>query len=188
MIKPYGKYEDSELFAALKEKKAIAEAAFAELYSRHSQRIYAYCLRVTGSPEDARDIFQDTFTKFYRSANHKDIEVDNVPAYLLTIARNHCINYKRNRKIIFNFDDYNFSTNDTGYEQKELLELVGRALDTLDFEYRETFVLRQYHGLSYKEISKITGDSIAAIKNRVWRAKEKIKQVLEPYLEDLSNI
>jgi RNA polymerase sigma-70 factor (ECF subfamily) len=112
--------------------------------------------------------------------------MDNMPAYLLTIARNLCINYKRNSKITMTFEDYRYYTHDTGYEEKEMLDLIARALETLDFDYREAFILRQYHGLSYKEISKITGDTLSTIKNRVWRAKEKIKKILSPYMEDMS--
>jgi RNA polymerase sigma-70 factor (ECF subfamily) len=75
---------------------------------------------------------------------------------------------------------------DQGYEQQELLEIIARALELLDFEHREAFVLRQYHGMPYKDISELTGENISTIKNRVWRAKEKIKEILEPILEDLS--
>ncbi len=185
MEKPVGKYSDSELYSKLRGSKKEAETAFAELYSRYSQRIYAYCLRVTGSQDDARDIFQETFTNFYNSSKNKE-RLENIPGYLITIARNQCINYKRNLKISVNIEDYNVFSTDTGYEQKELLELIARALELLDFEYREAFILRQYQGMSYKEISKITGDSITAVKNRVWRAKEKIKDILEPYMQDLS--
>ena len=185
MDKPYGKYNDLELCHALCGDKKVSEAAFAELYSRYSQRIYAYCLRVTGSAEDSKDIFQETFLKFFDSTRaNKDI--DNISAYLLTIARNMCINYKRNNKITYSIEDFNVAINDEEYERKELLQLIARAMEVLEFEYREAFVLRQYHGLSYEEISLITGETMYTVKNRAWRAKEKIKNILEPYLEDLS--
>ena len=145
MEKPVGKYSDSELYSKLRGSKKEAETAFAELYSRYSQRIYAYCLRVTGSQDDARDIFQETFTNFYNSSKNKE-RLENIPGYLITIARNQCINYKRNLKISVNIEDYNVFSTDTGYEQKELLELIARALELLDFEYREAFILRQYQG------------------------------------------
>ncbi len=183
--KTYSKYSDSELFAFLHDKKEIQECAFAELYSRYSQRIYAYCLRVTGNPDDARDIFQEAFLKFFKSAQNQQY-LENVPGYLLTIARNLCLNFKRDKKINVDIEDYTFRTNDKGYEQKELMDLISKALDLLEFDYREAFILRQYQGLSYKEISDITGNSVAAVKNRVWRAKEKIKTILQPYLNDLA--
>lgn len=181
----FSKYCDRELYQLMLDGGTHAEYAFAEIYSRYSHRVYAYCLRVIGNPEDARDLFQDTFFKFYNS-KQSTFEVDNIPAFLLRIARNSCLNFKRNKKTTFNFDDYNFSTNDQGYEQRELLQIIARALECLEFEYREVFVLRQYHNLSYNEIAEITGDTISNIRNKVWRAKEKIKNILEPILEDLS--
>lgn len=185
MQNSFSKYDDSEIFNALKGKKNEAESAFAELYARYAQRVYAYCLRVMGTPEDAGDIFQETFLKFYSSvSSHK--EMDNIPGYLLTIARNMCLNYKRDQRTTFNIDDYNIKVNNNDYEKQELLQLISMALELLEFDYREAFVLRQYQGLTYTEIAEITGDSIPAIKNRVWRAKERIKEILTPYLEDMS--
>lgn len=186
MNKSFSKYSDPELYCMLREKKPRAEAAFAELYARHSQRVYAYCLRVTGNQEEANDIFQDTFYKFFESAK-TNRNIENVTGFLITITRNLCLNYKRDKKINLDLDNFSFSTNDTHYEEKEMLELIARALEFLDFSSREVFILRQYQGMSYKEIADITGDSAAAIKNRVWRAKEKIKEILEPYLEDYKN-
>ncbi len=186
MNKKISKYDDLILYSMLCGKKSEAEDAFAELYARYSQRIYSYCLRTMGTPEDAKDIFQEAFLKFFDSAK-SNTKVENIPAYLLKITRNICLNFKRDKRIVLNIDDFHVSTNDQGYEQKELLQLLSMALDVLEFDYREAFVLRQYQGLTYKEISAITGESISAIKNRVWRAKEKIKEILTPYLEDMSN-
>jgi len=185
MNSDFSTYSDSELYALLRGKKQDAEGAFAEIYGRYSQRVFAYCLRVTGSHDDSKDIFQETFLKFYSSAQSKGI-IDNVGGYLLTIARNICLNYKRDEKISYQIQDYNVRSNDIGYDQKELLQIVSRALEVLEFEQREAFVLRQYHGLSYTEIAQILGDSETAVRNRVWRAKEKIKNILQPILEDLS--
>ncbi len=185
-MKNYGKYSDNELYASLSGEKPVAEAAFAELYKRHSQRLYAYVLRVLGNPEDANDVFQEAMLKFFDSAKEQK-NLDSVGAFLITITRNLCLNFKRDKKTGVNIEDFLPYTNDRSYEQKEMLDLIASSLDLLDFEYREAFVLRQYHGFSYKEIAEIMGESIASSKNRVWRAKEKIKSILEPYLQDMSN-
>lgn len=182
----YSKYVDAELVSELKEGKRKAEKAFAEIYTRYSQRVYAYCLRLTGHQEDAQDIFHETFVKFYDYARKKKI-VDNIPSLLITIARNIMLNQKRDKKINVNIDDFQLKSNDQGYDEKELLQLIASAMELLEFEQREAFILRIYHGLSYPEISKITGESLTTVKNRAWRAKEKIKNILAPYLEDLSN-
>ena len=187
MADRYSKYNDSELFHALKGNDQEKEAAFGELYTRYSQRVYAYCLKVVGNETDAQDIFQEAMLKFYDSAI-KLKRLDNVPGYMLITARNICLNFKRDKKKTFNIDDYQFFTNDSGYEKKELLQLLSTALELLDFDYREAFVLRLYHGMTYKEIAEVAEISVSAAKNRVWRAKDKIKEILAPYVEDLSKI
>ncbi len=181
----YSKYKDGQLYLLLKGNKEEAEAAFSEIYSRYSQRVFAYCLRVVGNSEDAKDIYQEVFIKFFKSANEKQV-VDNIPSYLIVTARHLCINHFRSQKSSVQIQDYQLVTNDEGYEQKELLQLISNALEMLDFEDRESFVLRQYQGLSYNEIAVIVGDTVTAIRNRVWRAKEKIRNILSPYLVDLS--
>lgn len=186
MSKPFGKYSDAELVIAIKRSEQEAEAAFAELYSRYSQRTYAYCIRVTGNVEDANDIFQEAFLKFYDSIHRTD-EVKNPGAFLLMITRNICLNFRRDKKKTVTIEDYQLHTHDKSYEQKELLDLIAHALECLNFDQKEAFVLRQYHGMSYKEIAEIVGETASTIRNRVWRAKERIKEVLSPYLEDIVN-
>lgn len=180
------KYTDSELHKMLKGSRIRSEEAFQFIYNKHSQRIYAYCLRVTGHPEEANDIFQEAFYKFYHSIKKMD-DVTNIGGLLLTITRNLSLNYNRDKKSTFNIEDYNFSTYDDSYENKELLDLISKSLELLDFGYREIFVLRQYQGLSYKEIAEITGSTVSGVKNKFWRAKERIKEILEPYLIDIEN-
>ncbi len=180
----YGTYSDAELVAELNESRNKAEKAFAEIYTRYSQRLYAYCLRMTGHEQDAQDIFHETFIKFYEHSQNNKI-VDNIMGLLTKIARNILINHKRSEKITMNIEDFKIRSNDRGYEEKELLQLIGRAIELLEFEYREAFILRMYHGFSYNQISKITGESVDAVRNRAWRAKEKVKEILAPYLEEI---
>ena len=182
----FEQYSDSDLLKMLKGSKKESEEAFQYIYNKHSQRIYAYCLRVTGVPEEANDIFQDAFFKFFNSIKKFD-KVSNIGGLILTITRNLCINYNRDKKSKFNIDDYNFSTFDSSYENKELLDLISSSLELLDFDYREIFVLRQYQGMSYKEIAKLQDSTETAVKNKFWRAKGKIKEILKPYLIDIEN-
>lgn len=185
MLKKLSKYSDKELFKALKSKKSESEAAFSEVYARYSQRIFAYCLRVIGSEDDAKDIFQETFISFYNSIEKHDY-IDNIYGFLIRTARHLCLNYKRDKKVMLDFNNFNICTKDEDFEKKDLMQIVSSALELIDFDSREAFVLRQYQGLSYKEIAEITKEPISTVKNRAWRAKEKIKDILSPILEDLS--
>jgi RNA polymerase sigma-70 factor (ECF subfamily) len=57
-------------------------------------------------------------------------------------------------------------------------------MELLEFEYKEAFILREYDGLPYNEIAEITGTTITNAKSRVFRAKQKIKEILQPYLQE----
>lgn len=181
----YSKYKDNELYTLLRGRKEDAEGAFTEIYARYSQRVFAYCLRIIGNEDDAKDVFQNVFIKFYDSVHHRE-RMDFVGAFLLRIARNSCISFQRKNVTHLKLEDSFAKSDDFGYDQQELLQLISNAIELLDFEFREVFVLRQYHNLPYSEISKIVGDSETAVKSRYWRAKEKLKEILSPYLADLS--
>lgn len=179
-------YSDTDLFTLMQSaEKHVRDAAFKEIYERHSQRIYAYCLHVIGSADEASDLFQESFIRFYNAA-FSVTSNSNPAGFLLKIARNLCLNHKRNRKETIPFEtEHGGIFPAESYDQKELLELVAGALKYLEFEYREAFVLRMMYDMNYEEVSEITGDSIHAVRNRVFRAKEKIRAILSPYVADL---
>ncbi len=189
MAKPtrYGDLDDGGLYTCLTAGGSEAELAFAELYSRYSHRIYGYCMTMLGHAEEANDVFQDTFVKFYNSAV-KGQTVANVPGYLFRIARNLCLNHKRDSKVTIEFDEIQFLSFDDSYEKKELLKLLQTSIDLLEDEYREALILREIYGMNYAEMAEITEDSIPALRNRVWRAKDKLREILSPYLSELSNL
>lgn len=178
--------EDIELFSMLRGSKAESEKAFSELYARHSSRVYAYCRRFLGNAEEASDVFQDTFCRFYESSK-KDREMTNVPAYLLRIAGNLCKNAKRSEKPNIVLEDYMVVKHEGDrHDKDELLNLIKMSLDLLPDNYREMFILREYDGLSYQEISEVTDIPVDTVKVRLYRAKKKLRKILAPYLADLS--
>jgi RNA polymerase sigma-70 factor (ECF subfamily) len=110
----------------------------------------------------------------------------NVPGYLLKIARNLCLNCRRNKKQTVEFDDYQSLVLPSATEKTEFLQLITTALDMLPDDYREVFVLREYEGLSYAEIAEIVGASLSNVKVRIFRAKQKIREILAPYIAEFS--
>lgn len=181
----FHRLSDAELFGYLKEKKNIAEPAFGELYARHSPRIYAYCRCVFGDTEQSKDIFQETFMRFYESAQ-KERVMTNVPAFLLIIARNLCLNVKRQTKELLNVEDFQIPQRETPPEQTEMLQLITMAMELLPDDYRETFFLRDFEDMSYSEISKVLKIPEVTVRVRVSRARQKIREILQPYLVELA--
>ncbi len=185
MVKDFETYSDVELFLIMQKKGDGHQEAFSELYSRHSPRVFAYCRRFLGSEEPARDVFQDTFVRFFKSAESERI-MTNVPAFILRIARNLSVNHLRKEKSHLSYEEYmRVEKEDERQDKKELLELIKDAIDTLPEKYREVFVLREYDGLSYMEIADLTDESVANIKVRIYRAKQKLREILTPYIKDL---
>lgn len=178
---------DLELFQALAGDEPVAQAALTRLYRRYSQRIYTYCRKITADNQVAEDLLQETFVKLYDSGRQAR-PVENVPAYLMTIARNLCLSHRaRSHRQFVPVEDFHLVSRDMPYEQKELLQLIQASLELLPDDYREAFVLREYNGLSYNEIAEVIGQSLDVVKVRIFRAKKRLREILAPYLEDLKN-
>ncbi len=163
------------------------EAAFGELYSRMSPNVFAYCMRVLGSRDKAYDVFQETFMRLYQTAERMDT-LENVRAYTLTICRNLCLNEKkRSQTQTVEFDELLFNPGVShDADKSEMLKLIGMAIELLPHDMKESFVLREYDGLSYNEISYLLNIKLETAKVRVFRARQRIKEILEPYLNELS--
>jgi RNA polymerase sigma-70 factor (ECF subfamily) len=182
MQKEFRKISDTELYKLLKDE-ATKEQAFKELYSRHSARTFAYCKRILSDHEAAEDVFQEAFLAFLNAAAEEK-EMTNVPAYILRIARNLCLNKKReNRRIYVSIDDYEPKFEDDIVERKETSELIAIAMDLLPEEHREAVVLQSYQGMSYNEIAETMNAPVSSVRNWVVRGKKKLKEALQPYFE-----
>lgn len=181
----FSKLSDEELVVKMRGEKAESDAAFAELYDRHSSGVYAYCRRILNSREQAEDAFQETFVRFYEKAkkNHKG---GSTKGFLITIARNLCLNLKRDKKSSVQIEEFEFlaPTGQT-YEEDEMAQLLRTAIELLDAKYREPLVLKTYNGLSCDEIAEIIEETPVNVRTLIHRAKKQIKKILKPYLEDI---
>jgi RNA polymerase sigma-70 factor, ECF subfamily len=181
----YRRYSDTELFAAFAHAPEEKRAAFEEIYSRYANRVFAFCLRLSLNRDDADDMFQEALTRFYNHTWQQE-RVGNILSYLLTSARNIYLNSRRGSERMSSLTEESGAVSLPQYETDELVNMIGSALELLELPYREAFVLRFYQGLSYREMAEITGDSIAALKVRVMRAKDQLRTVLAPYIQDLT--
>lgn len=184
MNRDFEQYDDVELFYLMKSGSGHSEQAFKILYNRYSARIYSYCRKFLGNKEEARDVFQEAFVRFYQSAQ-EERNMTNVSAFLLKIARNLCVNLKRKNTPALVFEDYMSSTYERS-DNDELLNLIKTGMELLPAEYKDLFILREYEGLTYKEIVNVTGLPLATVKIRLFRARQKLREILAPFLADLS--
>lgn len=172
---------DEELYARIGSEDG--EAAFRLIYERYASRLYAYCARILGSRDAAKDAFQETFVRFYQKAILFDMGMRVAP-YLYTIARNLCVSTIRARKHTVSVDEYTLQDEDCAFEQTERSSLVRLAIDLLPLEYREPLILREYNDISYADIAEILSIPVSTVKIRIYRAKEKMRTILAPYFNE----
>ena len=179
-------HTDLELYAMLRGGGSHAHQALSMLYKRHSPRIYSYVRKILGDVQATDDIFQETFVRFYEmGVSGQDIQ--NVQGYLLKISRNLCLNEKAKKynTSTITIENFEFPSLDTPYEQKELSRLISTALEMLPEDYKEVLILREMYGYSYNEIAEIVETSMPIVRTRIYRAKQKIRVILQPFIDDL---
>ncbi|HET6512387.1 MAG TPA: RNA polymerase sigma factor [Candidatus Kapabacteria bacterium] len=177
--------KDHVLFATLAEGEEARNAAFQEIYRRYARQLYVYCLKVMPEAAKAEDIFQETFLRVLRAGRERR-EMTNLPAYVMRIARNLCLEQKRfEQKKFVDLEEIDLSRFDTMSDENELRNLIDMTLDTLSAEQREAFVLQTFNGMSYSQIAEVTDVPVSTVRNRVVRAKQRVREIVSRYfLED----
>lgn len=169
--------------------------AFEYLLSRYEDAVVTFCYAFVGSRETAEDLAQETFLRVYRSApRYKPLA--KFTTWLYRIAANLCINeiHKCKLRRAISLDEPMGPDADgtrvveriaspeaqplSEVEKREAHALVEKAIARLPEDQRATLVLVEYHHLSYREISDILGVTVSAIKMRVKRARETLRDML----------
>jgi len=179
-------YTDSELIALIGKNTKHQSEAFSELYDRHSVKVRSFCHYMIQNSEQIEDIFQETFISFYNNICEGK-KIDSTRSYLYSIARNLCMKYFRDKKTTVPLENQQFFVDERNkYDKNEMFSLIEKSLQLLDDIYREAFVMREFEGLSYKEIAEICDTSLSNAKSRVFRAHKQLIEILQPYLKDLA--
>ena len=161
------------------------EAAGAEaLFARHAEAILHFAGRMLGTHHDAEEICQDVFLKMIDRAGQYDGRAPLI-SWLLSIAANACRDHLRRRKRSRLLPLSAAAELTTGEPSavatlvaEERRAAVARALAALSEEQREALVLARYHGLPYAEVARTLGISEGAVKTRIFRAVETLKELL----------
>lgn len=156
------------------------DRAFAALFDRHNERLFLYCARLLGNPEQAEDIVQGLWERVIRLRGEGP-GVRNPAGFLLTIARNLCLNHLKRERRRVPFD----GTAEAACERKgihartDLEEAVIDALDRLPMKYREVLVLNVYSGYDFEEIAGMLGLHVAAVWKRASRGRAQLRKAFE---------
>lgn len=179
--------EDFELLAKFKKGD---QQAFELLVRKYKTTVFNTIYSIMGNAQEADDIAQEVFLKVYTKAGSFKGE-SSFSTWLYRVTVNRCIDELRRRKnkIISYETEFNQEEklklkdvlasreNDITEKlrQKELQDIIQKAVNSLPEKYRIILTLKEIEGLSYKEISQIMKISLAKVKIWLFRARQKLK-------------
>jgi RNA polymerase sigma factor (sigma-70 family) len=153
------------------------------LYERYSGQIYGFCLHRLGSREEAEDAVQTTFLNAFRGIS-RGVEPQAESAWLFKIAENVCLSRHRSsfrrRRVEAPSDLEALQDVLPGHEpDKDELHGLERVLEGMPQTQRRAILLREWQGLSYREIADEMGITQAAVETLIFRARRSLAQGLE---------
>lgn len=190
----------------LQQARAGDVAAFERLVELHRDRVYGLALRMVRTEADAAEITQEAFLSAWR--NLGTFKGENTAAFvgwLNRIAANQTLMRLRHRKVANQVEESletpHFNARGSLIEEvadwhsdalsqtldAELSKAISQATDALPEGARQVFLLKDVEGLSYEEISEITGDSVPAIKSRLHRARLAMRAAIDAFYLDVES-
>jgi RNA polymerase sigma-70 factor (ECF subfamily) len=176
--------------------KAVAEGdpeALAALHDRHGAAVFALCLRMLRSAEEAEEVLEDVFWHLWRHAGRYDAARGSVIVYLVTLARSRSLDRLRARerrvRLRNEVGDAALGANSVGAGgggstpfrdalANEYRVRVRRALAELPVEQREAVELAFLEGLTHLEISARLGQPLGTVKTRIRSALLRLRSSL----------
>ena len=154
--------------------------AYGVLMARYRDAFGRYAFHMLGNYEDAQEAMQDSFVRAYRGLKTCR-QPDRFGAWLFRILVNRCRTVRRRllRHHQFNGDlPDEIPSADPAPSSFEWREEIARALARLRPHYREAFLLRYIEGLEYAEMAEMTGAKEPALRMRVKRASDQLRELL----------
>lgn len=162
--------------------------AFGILVGRYMEDAYLTALGLTGNAEDARDLSQDAFVKAFQARSSFDPSRPFYP-WFYRILKNHCLNYvqrirRRTESLYADSEETRerFATEGPTTLEKlvkeERVRIIHAAINRLTFEHREIIVLKNFKGLSYREIAEVLDVPIGTVMSRLYYARRALRQII----------
>jgi len=162
------------------------QECFTELVNRYKNLVYSIILRQTRNHDEANDLAQDVFLKVYKNLSKYTPEF-KFSTWIMRITGNHIIDQHRKKK--HDTVSYEFYTEEGGqigttaspeaaYLQQEQAERINKIVAGLPEIYKTPVILYHQNNLSYQEIADTIGEPISKVKNRIFRGRKLLKELL----------
>ena len=162
---------------------------FEELVRRYQRPITGYVFRMLGNYESSLDVTQEVFIKVYNSLGKYSSEY-KFSTWLYRIAHNAAIDHMRRNSVTpqsleaENADgsfqiqlESRGASPEQDHERSEWRTEIEAVVRCLPDAYRDLIVLRHSRDLSYDEIAEVTGLPLGTVKNRLFRAREMMREI-----------
>ena len=164
------------------------KSAFQVLVKRHKEKVRNIIYLTMNNSSLVDDIAQDVFITIYRNLKHFRFE-SQFTTWLYRITVNRCKDYLRRmnvRKIFSPLDDgYEVSEYSSPVENNDVSKIVTEAIAQLPIKLRMPLILKDIEGFSYQEISETLKCEMGTVKSRIFRGREKLKEILQPMEKEL---
>jgi len=168
-----------EDLALVERVKSGDQRAFEQIVHKYRPMMARLIVGMLGNQQDADDVGQETFIRFYRSVHQYKGDA-SLGTYLTRIAINLALNElkRRQRRRWVSLDEKLYvSQGDVHYSDNN--ELVQKSLEQLEPKYRTVVVLRLIQGFSTKETAQILKLPLGTVLSRLARAQEKLKPIIK---------
>lgn len=187
-------YSDEDLMEFFQAGK---ETAFNELVRRYNDRLHNFLYRYTQNHQDCEDLVQETFLRVHKS-RHSYERIAKFSTWMYTIAINLSKSLYKKKSRMSLVSIHKDASDEDSYEmileddvilqdeklhQKNSMEALQAALDSLQDEFREVVVLRDIEQLSYEEISEKLDVPMGTVKSRINRGRVQISHKIKNYVD-----
>jgi RNA polymerase sigma-70 factor (ECF subfamily) len=164
-------------------------SAFAQIVERYWDRLYRWLYHLAHDAHVAEDLTQETLLKAFAHLNKFRLGT-NFRAWLFRIGHNNFINTRRRQKGTKQALPTDLATDQPGPAEvaisQEAVAAVAQAITRLPVDFRSAFLLRVEEGLSFKQIAEVLDLTEQTARWRVFKARQKLLQVLHPDLAELA--
>lgn len=169
------------------------EMLFKSIYELYHPKISLIVSQFIVIDDDAKEVVQDTFMKFWDKMDEIDLN-DNIVGYLFRVARNLSLDYLRKKKTILSHESsYHQQINRLNYItlsdepssqliEKELQQILNNSIESLPDKCKIIFKKSRYEGYNHKEISKELNISTRTVEHQIYKALKHIKRRLKNHL------
>lgn len=166
------------------------KSSFQILVKRHKEKVRNIIYITMNNSALVDDIAQDVFITVYKNLKYFRFE-SQFTTWLYRITVNRCKDYlrKMNVRRIFSpiEDGTDVSEYSTPVEDNDISRIVMDAISKLPVKLRMPLILKDIEGFSYQEIAESLNCEMGTVKSRIFRGREKLKEILQPLEKELMN-